>query len=195
MNKAIFLDRDGVINEMWYDQEHGLVDSPANPEQFKLKEGIEEFIKTLQGRSYLVIMISNQPGIAKKKYTKVLFNQIRKKMRSLLSNQGVFLDGEYYCLHHPEAADPKYKVVCRCRKPKPGLILKAAKEHDINLKQSWMIGDGIRDVQVGKAAGCRTILLANITQTEYLRLMEKYLGSPAPDFIVRDFDEALKIIS
>jgi len=69
MKKAVFLDRDGIINKMWHDQEHGLVDSPANPEQFELKEGIGEFIKALQKKGYLVIVISNQPGMAKKKYT------------------------------------------------------------------------------------------------------------------------------
>lgn len=194
MKKAVFLDRDGVINKMWYDQEHGLVDSPANPEQFELKEGIGEFIKALQKKGYLVIAISNQPGMAKKKYSKALFEQMREKMKSQLASQGASLAGEYYCLHHPDAADPKYKMVCVCRKPKPGLILQAAQNYDINLKQSWVIGDGASDIKAGRAAGCKTILFTNIKESEYLGLMEKHLGPAAPDFTARDFGEALKII-
>ena len=115
-------------------------------------------------------------------------------MKSQLASQGASLAGEYYCLHHPDAADPKYKAVCVCRKPKPGLILQAVQDHDINLKQSWVIGDGINDVEAGRAAGCKTVFLANIKESKYLRLMEKHLGPAAPDFIARDFGEALKII-
>ncbi|MDP3888728.1 MAG: HAD-IIIA family hydrolase [bacterium] len=194
MNKAVFLDRDGVINEMVYDQEHGLVDSPANPEQVKLKEGIGELVKDLQEKGYLAILFSNQPGMAKKKYTKTLFDQMCKKIHTLLAQQGAFLDAEYYCLHHPEAVDQKYKTTCSCRKPKSGLITKASKEHDLNLGQSWVVGDGINDILVGKEAGCKTILFAKIKEAEYLNLMEKYLNSSCPDYIADDFNGIKMII-
>ena len=162
MNRAVFLDRDGVINELVYHQEQEVIDSPFTPGQFKLIPGVTEAIKTLRNAGYLTILVSNQPGIAKGHMTKNYFELIRQKMNSELSIDGAVLDGEYYCLHHPEAVVEKYRIVCDCHKPLPGLLFKAAMEKDIDLKRSWLIGDNLSDIQAGKAAGCQTILIGNM---------------------------------
>ena len=162
MNRAVFLDRDGVINELVYHQEQEVIDSPFTPGQFKLIPGVTEALKTLHDDGYLTILVSNQPGIAKGHMTEKNFELIRQKMNSELSGDGAELDGEYYCLHHPEAVVEKYRVQCDCRKPLPGLLFKAAREKDIDLKESWLIGDNLSDIQAGKAAGCRTILIGTM---------------------------------
>ena len=159
MNRAVFLDRDGVINELVYHQEQEIIDSPFTPGQFKLIPGVTGALKALRQNGYLTILVSNQPGIAKGHMTVKNFELIKHKMNSELNNDGAALDGEYYCLHHPDAVIEKYRMQCDCRKPLPGLLFKAAMEKDIDLKQSWLIGDNLSDIQAGKEAGCRTILL------------------------------------
>jgi histidinol-phosphate phosphatase family protein len=117
MNKAVFLDRDGVINELIYYPEHGIVDSPFTPEQFKLFPWAVKSIKKLSGESYQIIIVSNQPGIAKGYLSKDGFERIREKMNLELEAQGALIDGEYYCFHHPEAKVKRLKANCTCRKP------------------------------------------------------------------------------
>jgi D,D-heptose 1,7-bisphosphate phosphatase len=162
MNRAIFLDRDGVINEMVYHSDHGIIDSPFTPAQFKLVPGVGRAIEKFRALGYLVVLVSNQPGIAKGHYTQRTFQSLQRKMTKELSLEGARLDGEYYCLHHPDAKDPELSINCGCRKPKPGLLLNAAREMNINLAASWMIGDGLTDVQAGKNAGAKTLLLATL---------------------------------
>ena len=147
--KAVFLDRDGVINELVYHQEQGVIDSPFTVEQFRLLPGVGEAIKKLCETGYKVILVSNQPGIAKGILSEETFEEIRKKMQEELAKEGAYLDGEYYCLHHPEAKVEKLKANCECRKPKPGLLLQAAQDMDIDVSQSWMIGDNLADVKAG----------------------------------------------
>ena len=170
MNRAVFLDRDGVINELVYYQEQEIIDSPFTPAQFKLIPGVTEALKTLHNNGYLTIMVSNQPGIAKGHMTEKNFELIRQKMVSELNKDSAVLDGEYYCLHHPDAVVAEYRRKCDCRKPLPGLIFKAARERNIDLKGSWLIGDNLSDVQAGKAAGCRTVLIGTM-KCELCRLM------------------------
>jgi D-glycero-D-manno-heptose 1,7-bisphosphate phosphatase len=190
MQKAVFLDRDGVVNELIYYDEHGMVDSPFIPSQFKLLPGVIEAIKLLHENGYLVVLISNQPGIAKGHMSATNFALIREKMHNELYKDGTSLDGEYYCLHHPEATVAKLKVNCECRKPKPGLILKAAQEMNIDLSQSWFVGDNISDIQAGKAAGCRTILIGTM-KCELCRLMnEKGLNSELISLNLKDAVES-----
>jgi D-glycero-D-manno-heptose 1,7-bisphosphate phosphatase len=162
LNRAVFLDRDGVINELVYHQEQEVIDSPFTPGQFKLILGVIEALKSLRQAGYLAILVSNQPGIAKGHMTLNNFRLIRQKMNTELIADGAELDGEYYCLHHPKAVVEKYRVQCDCRKPLPGLLFKAARENDINLKESWVIGDNLSDIQAGKTAGCRTILIGTM---------------------------------
>jgi D-glycero-D-manno-heptose 1,7-bisphosphate phosphatase len=189
LNRAVFLDRDGVINELVYHQEQEVIDSPFTSGQFKLIPGVTEALKALRQDSYLTILVSNQPGIAKGHITVKNFELIRQKMKSLLITDGAELDGEYYCLHHPEAVVEKYRVQCDCRKPLPGLLFKAAREKDIDLKQSWLIGDNLSDIQAGKDAGCRTILIGTM-KCEICRLMgEKNIF---PDKIAGNIGDAVR---
>jgi len=175
--KAIFLDRDGVINELIYYSEHGIIDSPFTPEQFRLLPKVAQAITKFHKLGFKVIIASNQPGIAKGYLSEETFAEIRNKMEKELAKEGAFLDGEYYCFHHPEAKVNRLKANCKCRKPEPGLLLKAAKDMDINLSQSWMIGDGLTDVRAGKSAGCRTILLGKM-KCELCHLMDEQDARP-----------------
>lgn len=146
-NRAILLDRDGVINAMWLEHEHGTVDSPANPDQFQLLPGVPEAIRRLRRLGFRIVVVSNQPGIAKGKMAPHLLDAITSEMENRLRLAGASLDGVYYCLHHPEAVLPAYRQSCECRKPQPGLLRRAAKELGIDLGRSYMIGDGLNDIQ------------------------------------------------
>ena len=192
MKRAVFLDRDGVINELVYYQEQEVIDSPFTPRQFQLIPGVTEALKTLSDNGYLTILVSNQPGIAKGNMTEKNFELIRQKMILELIKGGAVLDGEYYCLHHPKAVVAKYRVLCDCRKPLPGLLLKAAGEKDINLKQSWIIGDNLSDIQTGLSAGCRTILIGTM-KCDLCRLISE--KNTQPNRICSDLVEAVKYLS
>lgn len=136
-------------------------------------------------------VISNQPAIAKGKMYMATHEAISEKMRSELRKGGAHLDGEYYCFHHPEALVEKYRVVCDCRKPKPGLILKAAKELGADLSSSWMIGDNLSDVEAGKKAGCRAILIGDM-KCELCNHMKA--RGISPDAIASNLLEAARIV-
>lgn len=189
--KAVFLDRDGVINKLIYHHDHGIIDSPFTVEQFSLINGVGQAIKRLRGHHYRVILVSNQPGIAKGFFSRNIFQSIRKRMNDLLTISGTKLDGEYYCLHHPEAEISELRTICACRKPEPGLLLRAAREMNIDLSPSWMVGDGITDIQAGKRAGCRTVLIGRM-KCELCELMNKY--DAVPDFIAPSLTEAAEYI-
>jgi D-glycero-D-manno-heptose 1,7-bisphosphate phosphatase len=191
MNRAVFLDRDGVINEIVYFPEMGLPDSPLNPRQFKLLPGVAEAIRIFNSLGLKVIVASNQPAIAKGKMTHELFEQIRTKMRTALEKKGASIDGEYYCLHHPQAKLVEYKVNCNCRKPKPGLILKASEDFDLEPAQCYAIGDSLIDVEAGKAVGCMTFLIGN-SKCDLCRFIQK--KNVKPDYIVPSLLHASKII-
>ena len=190
-NKTVFLDRDGVINALVYHREQGIIDSPFTVEQFSLLPGVGEAIRKLHEMDYKVILVSNQPGIAKGNLSKVTFDKIKGKMKEELAKEGAFLDGEYYCFHHPEAKVDRLKANCECRKPRPGLLLQAAKDMDIDLSQSWMIGDGLTDVKAGKDAGCKTILLGRM-KCELCRLMDE--EDARPDAICSNLLETTRIL-
>ena len=190
MTKAVFLDRDGTINEIVYYQDFGIIDSPFTAEQFKLLPQVGEAIRILNQSEFKVILVSNQPGIAKGHFSMDTFEEIREKMRTELTKQGAFLDAEYYCLHHPEAKIEEYRKNCECRKPKPGLLLKAAAEFDIDLGESWMVGDGLTDIEAGKRAGCKTILIGRM-KCELCRLMDE---KNTPDYIVQDVYSMIDVI-
>lgn len=194
MNKALFLDRDGIINELVYYPEAGIADTPVNASQLRLILGIDKLINDAKRLGFLIIAISNQPSIGFKKIKEKDFKSIEKKITELLLTKGVSLTTSYYCFHHPFAKLSKYKKNCTCRKPKTGLFKKAAKDFNIDLSKSWMIGDGVNDIKAGKKAGCKTILLANINSTENLRIIEKQLDKTKPDFIVKNLLEASDIL-
>jgi histidinol-phosphate phosphatase family protein len=154
MNRAIFLDRDGTINRYVPDLKH--------ESQFELREGVPEAIHAINNAGYLAIVATNQPDIAKGYFTFADMERVHEKMRALIAPAKI--DAVYVCPHHPEKGFlgevPELKIVCGCRKPKPGLLLCAAKEHSIDLAMSWMIGDSLTDIVTGQAAGARGILVA-----------------------------------
>lgn len=191
MDRAVLLDRDGVISEIVYFPEFGLVDSPLNVDQFRLLPDASEAIRVFNDLGLKVIVVSNQPAIAKGKMTMELFDGIRMKMKKELWKRGAHVDGEYYCFHHPEANLSLYRVNCDCRKPKPGLILRAAKDFDLELSECYMIGDGLTDVEAGRAAGCVTFLVGRL-KCDLCRIMDQ--NGVRPDHIVPDLLHASGII-
>jgi D-glycero-D-manno-heptose 1,7-bisphosphate phosphatase len=191
MNRAVFLDRDGVITELVYHQEQGIIDSPFTLEQLKVFPWAGEAIKKLGKKGYKVVVVSNQPGIAKGHLSRRTFEKIREKMREKLAKDGASLDGEYYCFHHPDAEVKDLKIDCDCRKPKPGLLLQASREHNIDLSQSWMVGDGLTDVKAGKGAGCRTILVSKM-KCQLCQMMDA--ENAKPDIIASNLLEAVSLI-
>ena len=153
--KAIFLDRDGTINKY--------VGFLRKEEEFELIDGVAEAVKKINHSGYLAIVITNQPVIARGEVTFEGLQTIHNKMETLLGKEGAYLDGIYFCPHHPhkgyEDEVSELKIDCDCRKPKPGMLLKAAEDFNIDLGQSYMIGDGENDIKAGMAAGCKTVLL------------------------------------
>lgn len=188
MRRAIFLDRDGVINQMVYNPDYGLVDSPMRPGEFSLLPGVGEGIKQINQAGFLAIVISNQPGIAKGKLCKALLDKITDKMHQSLKAQGAKLDGVFYCLHHPDAILPEYRQNCDCRKPKPGLIKQAADEWDIDLSTSYFVGDGITDMAAGKAVDSTCLYVGS--RKEYI-MNEFHRAGIEPDYIVGNLLEAV----
>jgi D-glycero-D-manno-heptose 1,7-bisphosphate phosphatase len=156
MDKALFLDRDGVINHMvlyktgW--------DSPQKPEDVALIAGIEKIISWANKNKISIIEVSNQPGVAKGKMSQKTSDAIENKVHQLLKENGTFINKVYICPHHPAAVIAKLRKKCNCRKPKPGLLLKAAKELGIDLTKSVFLGDKAADAIAGKKAGCKTII-------------------------------------
>ncbi len=155
--KAIFLDRDGTINE-----HSGFL---RNIDEFVLINGVAEAIRKINASGYLAVVITNQPVIARGEVTYEALSQIHNKMETLLGMEGAYLDAIYFCPHHPhkgyEGEVAELKIDCDCRKPKPGMLLQAAADLNIDLSQSWMIGDRENDILAGKAAGCKTALVGD----------------------------------
>ncbi|MFH1657322.1 MAG: HAD family hydrolase [bacterium] len=194
MNKAVFLDRDGVINEIVYNSDFGLIDSPLNPEEFKILPGVGEAIKLINELGFLAVVVSNQPCVAKGKTSLQLMAEIGRKMEEELAKERARLNGVYYCFHHPDASQVKvnkYLADCACRKPKPGLLLQAARDLNIDLADSYMIGDGLTDVQAGTVAGCKTVLLGKPNHSWQIEMEKQKIK---PDFIVNNLLEAVNII-
>ena len=158
--KAVFLDRDGTINVF----NKGLF--VTKPEQFELIDGAAEAIKKINRSGYLAIVITNQPVIARGEVDFQTLDLIHMKMETDLGKHGAYIDDLFYCPHHPDKGfkgeRSEYKIECDCRKPKPGMIFKAAEKYNIDLARSYMVGDDMRDINAGKAAGCKTVLITNL---------------------------------
>ena len=154
--RAVFLDRDGTINH--YE------DFVTKPENLKLFDWAADAVKTINSLGYLVIVITNQPVIARGEVDFDTLDSIHMKMETDLGHKGAYIDDLFYCPHHPdkgfEGERPEYKIICDCRKPKPGLILQAAKKYNIDLSKSYMAGDHNRDVQCAFNAGCKPVFLS-----------------------------------
>ena len=162
--KAIFLDRDGTINKY--------VGFLRNIDDFELIEGVSEAIKKINQSGYLAIVVTNQPVIARGEVTWEELHEIHRKMETLLGKDGAYIDGIYICPHHPdkgfEGERPEYKIDCDCRKPKPGMLFQAANDFNIDLSQSFMIGDSERDVEAGGAAVVKDSLRIETNQSKAL---------------------------
>ena len=155
--KAIFLDRDGTINKY--------VGFLRDIEEFELIDGVSDAIKAINSSGYLAIVVTNQPVIARGDVTLGELNEIHNKMETLLGLEGAYLDGIFFCPHHPhkgyDGEVTELKIDCECRKPKAGMLFKAAECFNIDLSESWMIGDSENDILAGIAAGCKTGLIGN----------------------------------
>lgn len=177
--KAVFLDRDGTINKY--------VGFLRNIDKFELLDGVSEAIRKINESGYLAIVVTNQPVIARGEVSFAELEEIHDKMETLLGKDGAYLDAIYYCPHHPhkgyEGERLELKIDCDCRKPKPGMLLEAANQFNVDLSQSWMIGDGENDIKAGINAGCKTVLIGareeNLGQTimvnSLLEFAKKYL--------------------
>ena len=155
--RAIFLDRDGTINKY--------VGFLRDIDDFTLEDGVAKAIRKINELGYLAIVVTNQPVIARGEVTFDELKQIHQKMQVLLGKEGAYLDGIYVCPHHPDSGFPgeikELKIECDCRKPKPGMLLQAAKDFNIDLENSWMVGDSQNDILAGQNAGCHTCLVNN----------------------------------
>ena len=168
--KAIFLDRDGTINKY--------VGFLRNIDDFELIEGVSEAIKKINQSGYLAIVVTNQPVIARGEVTWDELHEIHKKMGTLLGKDGAYIDGIYICPHHPDKGfvgeRPEYKFDCDCRKPKPGLLLQAARDFNIDLSQSIIIGDSENDVEAGNNSGCKnSFLIGRNNADDLLKIVQK----------------------
>lgn len=190
-HRAVFLDRDGVINQMVYHADFGLVDSPANPEEFTLLPGAPQAIAQINRLGFPVVVVSNQPGIAKGRFSVRLLEAMTEKMLAGVMAAGGAIERIYYCLHHPHATLPQYRTACDCRKPKPGLLLQAAQELGIDLTRSVIVGDGVTDVLAGQAVGARTIFISARKCYMCDELAERGAG---PDFLAANLTEAVEIV-
>lgn len=181
MKKAIFLDKDGTL----------IPDIPYNvdPDKISISKDALEGLKTLQENGFLLIVVTNQSGIAKGYFKEEKLEAVFEKIGEILQQENIFIQGFYYCPHHPAGTQKKYAVECNCRKPLPGLITTAAEDWDIDLTKSWMIGDILNDVGAGNRAGCNTILIDNGNETEWL--MNEYRG---PSFTAKNINEAARLI-
>lgn len=154
---AIFLDRDDtLITDIGY---------ISSPDQVKLIDGAAEALIEFKKMGFKLIVVSNQSGVARGYFSEETLQKIHERMEQLLRQKGAYLDKIYYCPYLADAAIEKYRIDSEDRKPKPGMLLKAAKELDIDLAKSWMIGDTQRDIDAGIAAGCKTILIRHSSQT------------------------------
>jgi histidinol-phosphate phosphatase family protein len=168
---AVFVDKDGTLVEN--------VPYNVDPARVRLAAGAAQALETLRGRGLPIFVVSNQPGAALGFFAEASLAGVELRLQELL---GGALSGFYYCTHRPDSG-------CRCRKPSPGLLLRAAREHGLTLERSWMVGDILDDVEAGRRAGCRTLLVDNGNETEW-QLSE----ARRPDHVVSDLRQAAAVI-
>ena len=175
--KTVFLDKDGtLIKDVPYN---------ADPEKVLFETGVFEGLASLQAAGYKLVIVSNQPGIAMGLFSQEQLDDLITYFYQIFELNGLTLSGFYYCPH----GAAKNGSLCKCRKPEPGLLLQAAAELDIDLRQSWMIGDILNDVEAGNRSGCRTVLINNGNETEWLSGPYR-----TPDCLAKDFGEAVNFI-
>jgi D-glycero-D-manno-heptose 1,7-bisphosphate phosphatase len=182
MTAAVFVDRDGVINEPVWDTRTQSFESPYRPEDVALVPGAAEGLARLTG--FKLVLVSNQPSAAKGQTTLEALAAVHERVAEALRTAGVELDGAYYCHHHPDFTGP-----CACRKPAPGLLLDAAAELGLDLRRSWMIGDADSDVTAAHSAGAKAVLV------EHPRTAHRRGGAVAPEHTAPDLARAAALIA
>ena len=182
LTPAIFLDKDGTV----------LGDVPYNvdPEKMIFAPGAEQGLARLAQLRLPLIVITNQPGIALGKFGFDELYGMRTRLSRMFETVGATLSGFYFCPHHPDGTLLAYAHSCACRKPAPGLLITAAERHQLDLHRSWLIGDIVNDIEAGRRAGCRTVLVDNGNETEWL--MNEWR---VPDYCVPDLDAASKLVA
>lgn len=150
-SKAVFLDKDGTLIE----------DIPFNvdPGLIRLADGAIDALRLLQKLGFQLIVVTNQSGVARGYFAERMLEDVKRRLCEMLTSAGIVLNGFYYCPHLPRGEVRKYAIPCFCRKPQPGMLRRAAREHNLDLSASWMIGDILHDVEAGNRAGCRTVLI------------------------------------
>jgi D-glycero-D-manno-heptose 1,7-bisphosphate phosphatase len=178
--RAVFLDRDGtVIKEANY---------LRSVRQLRLIPGAAQAIHRLNAAGFAVVITTNQSGVARGLLTEPALAAIHEALRKRLTRRGARLDAIYYCPHHPEARVAAYRRRCRCRKPAPGMLLRAARDLDLDLRASFVVGDSARDLEAGRRAGCRTVLVRTGYGAKGAPLPA---GEPAPDYVADNLSEAV----
>jgi D-glycero-D-manno-heptose 1,7-bisphosphate phosphatase len=175
--RAVFLDKDGTL----------VADVPYNvdPARILFLSGVMEGLRRLQAAGYVLAVVSNQPGVALGFFDAAALGRVEDAMREAVASAGAALTGFYWCPHHPAGHVAAYACACECRKPMPGLLHAAARDLDIDLAGSWMVGDILDDVEAGRRAGCRTVLVNNGNETEW-----RWSAERTPDHVARDFSDA-----
>jgi D-glycero-D-manno-heptose 1,7-bisphosphate phosphatase len=189
VRRAVFLDRDGVLNDPVVDPVDRRPESPLRAADVVLAEGAVAGCKALRAAGFALLVASNQPAAAKGKATRADLDGVHLRVVSLLTEAGVTIDDWRYCLHHPQATDPELLGdPCGCRKPAPGMLLDLAAAHDVDLAASWMVGDSDGDIGAGLAAGCRTVLI------EHPGSAHRRTGQPVPAALARNLSAAATFI-
>ena len=184
--KAIFLDRDDTLIE-----DPGYIN---DPEQVKLLDGVPEALVQLNTLGYKLIVVTNQSAVAHGIVTEKVLGEIHERLKQLLADKNAFLDRIYYCPYHPEGVVPKYCKESNSRKPSPGMLLKAADEMDIDLGQSWCVGNSSRDIEAGQRAGCKTILIDMPPSHQRQPASSMSLAGVNPDYKAVNIKEAVNIV-
>jgi D-glycero-D-manno-heptose 1,7-bisphosphate phosphatase len=187
MKKAVFLDRDGVLNELVLNPVTGEYEPPHSPDNLTLFPDVIESLRNLRNAGFDLFLVSNQPDYAKGKTTLEQIKAVHERLDRILKSEGLLFREYCYCYHHPNGVVPEYSFECECRKPEPFFLLKAAQGFGIDLARSWMVGDRDTDVACGKASGTRTILIKNPDSVGYQ-------GSITPDFTTENLKDAVRII-
>jgi D-glycero-D-manno-heptose 1,7-bisphosphate phosphatase len=158
-DRAVFLDRDGVIVELVWDDVDRAFEAPNSRDDVTLVPGAADAIRRLRALEYQTVIVSNQSAAAKGKASIADLQKAHEQVVRLLARAGASIDEYRYCMHHPDGIDPALTGSCDCRKPKPGMLLDAAFDRGLDLAACWMIGDSDADIEAGSRAGCRTVLV------------------------------------
>lgn len=177
--RAVFVDRDGVLNDLVADPVSGLAESPLHPEDVTLLDGVAEALNRLRAAGYALIGVTNQPAAAKGVVPLDELHAVQARVVELLAQAGVTFDHFSLCFHHPEGSVAALAVACECRKPAPGMLNDAIHELELDASASWMVGDADTDVEAGRAAGVQTILIEHPASTH--KRNSRRLVMTAPD--------------